>query len=240
MTGDAGELPQRETFHRALAAAHRARIVEELDRHPGGLDVANLARMLGLHPNTVRWHLGVLADSGFVSSHRGERTTPGRPPIVYTLRDDPELAQIESRDDYRLLATIAIGVLSDVADAHDRALAAGEAWGRYLVQRPQPGTRLSEAETIQAVVAFLAEQGFRPEAEGRQIRLHRCPFCENGDAADSSIARSIYRGLVSGALAELGSELEVERFDAFLEPPHCVATLAPRPAAREAPERAGG
>ncbi len=117
--------PQPETIHHALAAAHRARIIEELDRHSAGLDVANLARTLGVHPNTVRWHLGVLVDSGFVTSHPGERTTPGRPPIVYTLRDNPDLGDIAGPDAFRLLATIAVGILADLPDAPERAFAAG-------------------------------------------------------------------------------------------------------------------
>lgn len=218
------ELPEREAVHRALADPHRARIVDELDRHQDGLDVQNLAEVLGVHPNTVRWHLGVLADAGLVNTHPGARDTPGRPAIVYTRRDDTNPG---SHDDYRLLAMIATGILSELPDADDRAFAAGEAWGRSLIRRPKPGTHLSEDEATQTIVGFLAEKGFRPEAEGRQIRMHHCPFREIVDSGNSIVC-SIHRGLICGALAELGSGLELERLDVFVEEQLCIAQIAPR------------
>ena len=54
--------------HRALAEPSRARILETLAAAGEPLDAAELAERVGLHPNTVRWHLGVLADAGFVTS----------------------------------------------------------------------------------------------------------------------------------------------------------------------------
>ena len=216
---------ERTTVHRALADAHRARIVDELDRHPGGLDVARLARMLGVHENTVRWHLGVLADAGLVTSRRAERGAPGRPRILYTLREDAENGV---GADYRLLATIATGIVSELRDAEARSFAAGRAWGGYLVQRPHPGARLSEADAIQRVVDFLAGEGFRPEAEARQIHMHRCPFREVIESGGSAVC-AVHKGLIAGALEALGSDLEVARLDVFVEPGRCTAYLAPGP-----------
>ena len=64
--------------HRALADERRARIVDELREHPKGLDAHELAARLELHPNTVRWHLAILADAQLVSSHPG-REDDARP-----------------------------------------------------------------------------------------------------------------------------------------------------------------
>ncbi len=57
--------------------------------------------------------------------------------------------------------------------------------------------------------------------------MHRCPF---HDLAEShpEIVCAVHRGVVSGALDELGSELEVEGLDVFARPDLCIARLAPR------------
>lgn len=209
-------------LHRALADARRARIVDELRGELHGLDVTELAERLGLHPNTIRWHLGILADAGIVSSRAGARTAPGRPRILYELSADAESGD---REDYRLLATILTGTLSQLQDGAAKADEAGRSWGRYLVRRPAPNVRLGDAEAVGEIVALLAEQGFRPEAGENEIRMHRCPFRELAET-DAEIVCSVHRGLISGAFAELGSDLEVERLDAFVEPELCVARLA--------------
>lgn len=210
--------------HRALADEHRARIVDELEREPDGLDVHELARRLALHANTVRWHLGILRDAGLVSSRTGPHTTPGRPRILYTLEQSPEAGE---RENYRLLATILSGSLSERADGPSLAAEAGRAWGRYLVRRPPPGTRLPEAQTVDAVVEFLEQEGFRPEAGDSEIRMRHCPFRELAESG-AGIVCAVHKGLIAGALAELGSTVEVDRLDAFVEPQLCIARLRAR------------
>ncbi len=54
---------QREAILEALAAA------------PGGLDTHALAAAVDLHPNTIRWHLGVLADAGLVAQRPSAATS---------------------------------------------------------------------------------------------------------------------------------------------------------------------
>ena len=54
--------------------------------------------------------------------------------------------------------------------------------------------------------------------------MRRCPFHELAEA-HPEIVCSVHRGMISGALAELGSELRVERLDAFVEPNLCIARL---------------
>ena len=218
------EKQDEHRVHRALGDQHRARIVEELDRNPGGLDAHELSRRLELHPNTVRWHLGILADAGLVASRPGERTSPGRPRVVYALRSESDAARHEN---YRLLATILAGTMAELEDGPARAAEAGRAWGRYLVRRLPPNVRTSDAAATRAVVDLLADEGFRPESGGGEIRMHTCPF---RDVAESGggIVCAVHRGLISGALEELRSSLEVERLDAFVEPELCVVRLGRR------------
>jgi predicted ArsR family transcriptional regulator len=214
-----------ETLHRALAEEHRARVLDELRSEPEGLDAQELGRRLGLHPNTIRWHLTILADAGLVSSHPEARTAPGRPRTLYTL-DESSAARHEN---YRLLASILTATLAELPDGSARATAAGRAWGRYLVRRPPPHVRLSDSEAVGQIVDFLAQEGFRPTAGEDEIRMHSCPFRELAEGGQRIVCAA-HRGLISGALAELGSELQVERLDAFVEPHLCIARLGPRPA----------
>ena len=208
-------------IHRALADPRRVRILDELRASPSGLDAHELAERLEIHPNTVRWHLAILADAGFVTSHTGPRARRGRPRTVYTLGEG---AEARERENYRLLATILSGTMSRLDDGPARAVEAGRAWGRYLVRRPPPDVRLSDTEAIQEVVDLLAEHGFRPEASNEEIRMHTCPFRELAET-HSAIVCAAHQGLISGALTELGNELEVERLDAFVEPELCIARL---------------
>jgi len=207
--------------HRALADERRVRILAELRGHPAGLDARELAQRLELHPNTIRWHLAVLADAGIVDSHPGERTTPGRPRVVFTVREGGAEDEGES---YRLLATIVTGALAQVEGGAKRAEEAGRAWGRYLVDRPPPLTQIDDDAAVQQIIDLLEEHGFRPESVPGEIRMHRCPFRDLAENTPSVVC-GVHLGLISGALAELSSSVEVERLDAFVEPELCVARL---------------
>ena len=84
---------------RALADEHRVRIVDELRGEPEGLDSRELGRRLGLHENTIRWHLGILGEAGLVGSHPAASGKPGRPRMLYVLRAGADEA--EGRDTHR-------------------------------------------------------------------------------------------------------------------------------------------
>ena len=211
--------------HHALADEHRMRIVDELERSPEGLDARELARRLALHPNTIRWHLDVLADAGLVSSHpEGKRTRPGRPRVLFTLRADVGAVD---RENYRLLAAILAGALAQLDDAPQRAAAAARVRGRRLARSLPRNDAASEGDGTGAVVELLAQAGFPAEAVGDEIRIHRCPFHDIAEAGPELVC-SVHRGLIAGALAGLESTLRLERLDAFIQPQLCVARLAPR------------
>jgi predicted ArsR family transcriptional regulator len=211
--------------HRALADERRSRIVEELRQEPAGLDAQALARRLDLHSNTIRWHLGILADAGIVASRPADRTTPGRPRIVYTLKEDADVGEPEH---YRLLATMLSGAIGGVDDGLARAREAGREWGRYLVKSPPPHARPDRTEATGEIMKLLDEHGFKPEVGDCEIRMRRCPFRELAEADDGGVVCAVHLGLISGALAELRSDLDVERLDAFVEPGLCIATLSAR------------
>lgn len=76
------------------------------------------------------------------------------------------------------------------------------------------------------MVELLARQGFEPDAVGRQIEMRRCPFQDLAETTPEVVC-AIHRGLITGALTELGQNLAVGELEIFPRPDVCVAHLAP-------------
>jgi predicted ArsR family transcriptional regulator len=200
----------------------RDEIVAEL-RAAGPLDADELGRRVGIHPNTVRFHVAQLRDAGVVASRPAERGTPGRPRILYSLETSATHDRVQ---EHRLLATMLTGAVAGVEDGAERAEAAGRAWGRYLVRRPPPLTRTSDEEAQAEIVGLLAAEGFEPESAPGEIRMRRCPFHELAETHPQVICAA-HRGLIAGGLEELRAGLELERIEVFPEPDLCIAHLGP-------------
>ena len=216
---------QGATFHRALSDPTRLRILEVLQEAEGPLDARELGTRVGLHFNTVRSHLRVLAEAGLVSARREERTRPGRPRVLYEAAAEAlEAAGLAS---YRLLAQVLASYLAgSERNPSARAEEAGRLWGAHLVHRPPPFASISKEEAIDEVVDLHEQFGFAPELRraksGQEIVLKRCPFEELATTYPAVIC-SVHLGLIRGALAELGTSVEADRFEPFAEPGACVA-----------------
>jgi predicted ArsR family transcriptional regulator len=57
--------------------------------------------------------------------------------------------------------------------------------------------------------------------------MRRCPFHSLAEQHPEVVC-AVHRGLISGALDELGSRLEVDGLDVFVEPDLCIAHLRAR------------
>ena len=223
-------------LHRALGDTSRARILAVLHEAGAPLDARELAERVGLHSNTVRSHLGVLAEVSLVSAKAEERARPGRPRIVYELV--PETAAPEELGGYRLLAQILAGCLAgSEPDPAARSEQAGRAWGRYLVKRPAPFTSLSAKEAVSRVVRLLDELGFQPklesDEEGHKVLMKRCPFYDVATAYEQVVCQ-VHLGLVRGALTELDAPLAADWLKPLVEPDLCIVHLAEEVNARVA------
>jgi predicted ArsR family transcriptional regulator len=211
-------------LHRALSDPSRVRIVAALQEAEAPLDARELGTRVGLHWNTVRSHLRVLAEAGLVSARREERTRPGRPRVLYEAAAEPRDARAPAS--YRLLAQIlASSLAGSERDPSARAEEAGRVWGAHLVRKP-PFASISKEETIDEVVHLHGQFGFSPElreaTSGQELVLKRCPFEELATTYPAVIC-SVHLGLLRGALAELGTGVEADRFEPFAEPGACVA-----------------
>lgn len=126
-----------------------------------------------------------------------------------------------------LLATILTASLVELPDGERRAEEGGSAWGRYLVRRPSPLERITDEQAVSEVTRLLDEEGFAAEAKGTEIHMRRCPFHDLAETSPAIVC-GVHLGLVSGALEELGSDLEVEGLDVCIRPDLCVARLRQR------------
>lgn len=222
----------------SLTGATRTAVLAALRRASAPLTVQQIAGELGLHSNTVRFHLARLLQAQLVLEEQADRSGPGRPHMLY--RAVPA-ADETSGDGYRFLAEVLAGHLAATSrNPAEDATAAGEEWGRYLARRPAPFTETTEEKAVEEVTAILDRLQFAPEPgpDGHRLLLRNCPFRSLADRRPN-VACSVHLGIMRGALAAMRAPLgvtELERFDA----PHpCVAHLAAQPPEDDGEEQAG-
>ena len=210
--------------HRALADSTRLALLAALGESAEPLDAYALAERVGLHVNTVRWHLGVLVGAGFVVDEAGEVRGRGRPRHAYRLSD--RAGEVD-RGGFGLLAEVLVDALAhngpEVANRLDES---GRIRGRELV-RPQLGkTQIGAKQALDYIVQLLAGLGFEPRLEqgrtGSRIEMRPCPF---GDLAsrNSSIVCPVHLGLMRGTLEALAAPVEATELRPFVRADLCVA-----------------
>lgn len=212
--------------HRALADRSRLALLRVLEAAGAAVDAHTLAERVGLHVNTVRWHLAILAEAGLVSEERSQPGGRGRPRNAYRLVPG---ALEDQPGGFHLLAEILADSLA--RGGHSELVEeTGRARGRTLV--PQGSEDATAAEATAQVMKMLEVFGFRPrlqrERGGRRIAMRPCPF---GDTAAkySAIVCPVHLGLMRGALETLRAPLEVTGLEPFARPDLCIAHLRQAP-----------
>jgi predicted ArsR family transcriptional regulator len=187
------------------------------------MSIVAIAEVLGVHPNTVRFHLDGLLGDGQIEQVEPGRTRPGRPALMFQAVRQMDRGGARR---YHMLAEILLEAIGAEKDSSAKALAAGRAWGRRL--ESSPGDATSSDTAVEHLVDVLDGLGFAPERRRRggelQIGLRHCPFLELAEHR-TSIVCPVHLGLMQGALQTWGAPVAVERLDAFVEPDLCVAHL---------------
>lgn len=201
----------------------RGRVLAVLRGAGRPVGVREAAEQVGLHPNTTRFHLDGLVDAGLAERRTEERTEPGRPRMVYAAAGEEG-----GRRSYRLLAEMLTGLVAEaVPDPGGAAEAAGQAWGRYLAERPAPSQRIDAEEGVRRLAEVLTDAGFAPgPARDAVIPLRRCPFREVAEQ-HKDVVCALHLGLMRGVLAEVRAPLAADRLEPFVEPSLCLAHLTP-------------
>lgn len=218
----------------------RREVLDVLRTASGALGVAEVAERLGVHPNTVRFHLEALVGEGLVEPEALEPSGPGRPRTVYAPR--PGMDRGGTRR-YQMLAQALLGQLASTGpDARSTVMEAGEAWGRSLTDPSPlpsgpsgPSGQSGAGEAAARLVGLLDDLGFEPAAATSEgaggespsvIRLQHCPFLELAEEHGQLVC-PLHLSLMQGALAEMGAPLTVTNLEPFAEPDACLAHLAP-------------
>jgi predicted ArsR family transcriptional regulator len=195
---------------------------------PDALGVSDLAARLGLHANTVRFHVNRLVAAGLVAGEVEQRQGPGRPRLRFTAVAEQDEAG--GRRNYRLLAEMLAGFLANSSpDAAAQAVELGRTWGSYLATGPAPAARVTEEESLHELLRVLDDIGFSPvlaEDDDRQtqVLLRHCPFLEVA-AVHRDVVCSLHLGVMQGVLIEQRAPMETTSLEPFVEPSLCVAQL---------------
>lgn len=213
------------------AGASRLRVLQALREVPEGRGVQELAEQLGLHVNTVRFHLDRLVGEGVVARHAEERSAPGRPRLTFTTVAAP--GTHGDKRSYRLLAEILASYVAGATE--DPVLAgteAGRTWGHYLTERPGPYRRTDEKSSMHELLRILDDIGFVPElvqaGSGQEVWLRHCPFLEVAQE-HRDVVCAVHLGLMQGALAEMRAPFTTNELEPLVEPSLCIARVAPDP-----------
>ncbi|MCA2294907.1 helix-turn-helix domain-containing protein [Mycobacterium avium] len=209
------------------SAGRRRAVLRLLRASPEPMSIAGIADVLGVHPNTVRFHLDSLVADGQVEHVELDRKGPGRPPLMF--RAVRQMDRGGTRH-YRLLAEILAKAFAAETDPAPKALAAGWAWGQQLdaERRRLPRDAAGAEQAIAQLVDVLDELGFAPERRvidgEQQVGLRHCPFLELAENS-SNVVCPVHLGLMQGAMESWGAPVSVDRLDPFVEPDLCLAHL---------------
>ena len=202
------------------------RVLRDADRP---LTIADVARTLGVHPNTARFHLEALADDGSAERAALPAAGPGRPPLAFRAR--PGMDRRAPRH-YEVLAGALVGHVARGPDPGRAAVAAGEAWGRAHASRTPP----PDAGPVAGLVGLLDDLGFAPEDlpaddahDLATVGLRSCPFLELTD--DRTVVCGVHLGLMRGTLDAWHAPVRADSLEPFVEPDLCIAHLALEPEA---------
>jgi predicted ArsR family transcriptional regulator len=213
------------TAHDALAVASRRNLLRVLRESARPLDARVLAERTGLHVNTVRFHLTVLIDAGFVVQRTGTRPGPGRPQALYA-----SITPAVPASGYQLLAEILAGRLDD-GDHERLPEQAGRAWATSVSGPPDPAVSSALDTATERAVALFTELGFEPvpvpAATGSRIELHACPFLDVA-RRHPGVVCGVHRGLLDATVDGAAAGTLTTTLTPFARPGICVADLIPR------------
>lgn len=204
----------------------RSDVLRVLKEAAAPLSIVEVAVQLGLHPNTVRFHLDTLVESGQVEHTPPARGGPGRPSLLFRA---PRRMSPTGPRHYRLLAEVLTQGLVDSPRTRARSLEAGRAWGRRIAGSALDGDDTGAPgrdEPIERLVTLLEGLGFAPERRESDAQvwlgLRHCPFLELAEL-HGQVVCLIHLGLMQGVMESWGASATVDRLDAFVEPDLCLA-----------------
>jgi len=240
--GEDGDRQPRLAVLKALGDNTRYAIYLELARARSPRSTAEVADLLGLHPNTVRPHLEQMRAVGLLDVEADARGSVGRPLHRYALAADAPSLGLEPPA-FPLLASMLTRMAARAGIAPDDAAAAGAEQGRALAAAtqgadvttlgvatatPEAASRSGTRSCVPALSAALAELGFDPATgdggTAVTIAFTHCPFRELAEAHPEVVC-NLHRGLIEGFVEQLGGA-SVDRFATLADRDPCQVELS--------------
>lgn len=207
-------------------SAPRARVLTAVSSLGGTerpVTLAQVAELLGGHPNTSRQHLDALAASGLLDVQDVPRPTSGRRPHGYTLTDSGRRAiAVPEVDGYRDVVEAVAAHHTANGRGADEASAIGEFWGQRQASQLPEDAHDHPSETVTDMLAML---GFdpAPSPDGHGVVLRQCPL--HGVAQDNpEFTCTMHEGMVKGVVRWLGTGQNVKLLP-FASPSGCHLIL---------------
>ena len=189
-------LKQLEVFH----------VIQE---NPDGIQVAEIGKALGMHPNTVRGHLEELLSAGVVFRRVAPGTGRGRPSHIYTAR--VARTNLASHAMIALVEVLA-GTLADKDT--DGAKQLGRQWAERVNTHRHDNLRVDLETAERHTCQTLREMGFdpvpRPEAASakvREIGLNACPFIAEEGARPAPVVCALHEGFLDRGAGDVEVQL---------------------------------
>ena len=224
----------RLAVYKALGDDTRFALYSELAASRVPLTTSDLARRLGLHPNTVRPHLERMRDAGLLQVESTSSGAVGRPRHRYTPAPGAPGIDLDPPA-YNLLAAL----LAEVAVEQDEggseslgesARAVGRREARRLASKSKRSARPPKPACIEALRSAMERLGFEPsvEIDGDQAEMvfAHCPFRDVAEAHPEVVCQ-LHRGITEGVV-ELAAGGRVVGFATLDDPRPCRADLALR------------
>lgn len=230
-TGQRQSRPARLAVLKALGDNTRYAIYLELARARSPRSTADIAEVLGLHPNTVRPHLERMREVGLLDVDIEPKGSVGRPQHRYALAASAPALGLEPPA-HPVLSKMLTQLAAITAALPDEAATAGREQGRMMAAAQRPPKNLprgpaADRACAKALTAALDSMGFDPVAgddgDTVTIAFAHCPFRELAEAHPEVICH-LHRGMIEGFMEELGGP-SVERFNTLADRDPCQVEL---------------
>lgn len=196
-----------------LAGSRRA-ILDILRLADEPLTAVQVAQLAGVHLNTTRHHLEVLAAADLVSRATESPTGRGRPKALYA-------ASASAQEPFLELEQLIERALS-TSTTDQVAVETARRWARSV----PPVRRARDLdEAIVFAVEALRSAGFQAQSDaiGDTITVTRCPYASL--IAEHPMICTIHAELVANVLEQTGQPVTVAGFDVWIRPGVCRARL---------------
>lgn len=193
-----------------MFTAQRSAVLQKVQqlRHP--VTNAELADLLGLHPNTVREHLEALVERGYLHRSHVLPQGRGRPAWTYVAVEERSEPDVRIRE-YMSLAGALAEHLSQTSDTPEKdAQSVGTLWAHSVTTaRPKSAQDTSLPSDVSYVLGHITDLGFAPAVVGRapawDVDLCQCPLLEIARCYPDVVCQ-VHLGLINETLRHWGSD----------------------------------